>query len=273
MHARSIHPALRGLVYRYGAFEDDGRAAMVHREMPFPGVPLILTFAAPYLLSEATNPDLPIVPRRSFIAGLHATRTASQTTGATWAVQVDLTPIGALRILGFPLGELANLVVPTNDLLGAGIDELEQRLYHANSWDERFDLMDRFLLRRLANNVREPSALTWAWHQLRASHGGAAIAELAAELQWSRKRLIGMFENQLGVSPKLLARMLRFQRLLTLDARSANASWAQLAREAGYFDQAHLIREFRDFAGITPGHYRQLERMGGVIDADIGDSA
>lgn len=267
MHARPVHPALRGLVERYGGFEENARIALVRREMPFAGAPLILTFGAPYLLSEASYPELPVVARRSFVAGLHQTFTTSETTGATWAVQIDLTPIGAYRIFALPMAELTNRVVETVDTFGPSIPELEQQLFHAGTWDERFNLIDAFLLKRLATGPTESMEITWIWRQLRDGHGTASIAALAEELQWSRKRLIGTFRDQLGMSPKMLARLLRFQRLLELDRQAEAIAWSDLALRSGYYDQAHLIREFRAFTGITPGAYRRLGHSAGVIDA------
>lgn len=267
MHARPVHPMLRGLVERYGGFEENARVALIRRETPFAGAPLILTFGAPYLLSEASYPELPVVARRSFVAGLHQTFTTSETTGATWAVQIDLTPIGAYRIFALPMAELTNRVVATVDIFGPSIQELEQRLFQAGTWDERFDLIDAFLLKRLVTGPTESMEVAWVWRQLLAAYGNVPIASLADELHWSRKRLIGTFRDQLGMSPKMLGRVLRFQRALALDGQQQASSWSDLALRSGYYDQAHLIREFRAFTGITPGAYRRLGHSAGVIDA------
>ncbi len=257
MHSCAIHPMLRGLVIRTVGFEEFACAGLVHRELPFAGLPLILVFGAPYLLSEASDSDQPLVSRRSFVAGLHETRTTSKTTGATWGVQIDLTPIGAYRILGLPLGDLANLVVDATEVFGDVIFQLEQQLFDARSWADRFDLIDAFLIERLLSGPRESTEIAWVWHQLRSTHGGVPIALLADELGWSRKRLIGACRDQLGLPPKMLGRVLRFQRLLALNGNADAASWSDLAIRSGYCDQAHLVREFRAFTGITPGMYRR----------------
>ena len=267
MRTRPVPHALRELVLRYGGFEEGAHLALTRREMPYAGTPLILTFGAPYLLSEAIDPDRPAVSRRSFVAGIHETRTTSKTTGATWTVQIDLTPIGAYRIIGLPMIELTNRVVDAVEVLGPSILEFEQRLYHALTWEERFDIIDTYLLHRLDRGPRESPEITWVWRQLRAAHGDIEISALGEELQWSRKRLTRTFRDQLGVGPKMAGRILRFQRLLALDRSFPGASWSDLALRSGYFDQAHLIREFREFTGITPGAYRQLDRGIGLVES------
>ncbi len=200
-----------------------------------------------------TDPDQPTVARRSFVAGLHETRTTWKTTGATWGVQIDLTPIGAYRIFGLPLSDLANLVVDATNLFGPGIAQLEQRLFDARSWDDRFDLIDGFLMAKLLVGPRESNEIAWVWHQVRSTGGNVRIALLADKLGWSRKRLISACRDQLGLSPKMLGRVLRFQHVLKLNDNDGSASWSDLAYKSGYCDRAHLVREYRTFTGIAPG--------------------
>ena len=99
-------------------------------------------------------------------------------------------------------------------------------------------------------------AVSWAWQRLCATHGRVRISELAEELGWSRKRLVAGFREHVGLAPKTVARVLRFQHAVRL-AEQTQLGWLEIAFRCGYYDQAHLIREFRAISGCTPGTFFQ----------------
>jgi AraC-like DNA-binding protein len=115
---------------------------------------------------------------------------------------------------------------------------------------------------------RPPRDLVWAWHRLRVSGGRVAIGALAKELGFSRKHLALRFRHEFGISPKLLARILRFDRAVRLIGAGRVAGLADLAAASGYADQAHLSREFRVFAGSARTAFlrRRLPDEGGFLD-------
>jgi transcriptional regulator GlxA family with amidase domain len=93
-----------------------------------------------------------------------------------------------------------------------------------------------------------------AWRLIVAGGGRTPIGDLAREVGWSHRHLIARFRQQVGLTPKTAARLVRFEALLAR-LRERPASWARLAAEAGYADQAHLVRDFRSFTGRTPTTY------------------
>jgi AraC-like DNA-binding protein len=229
------------------------------REVPFPGVPLILG------LETAWEIDGPRATAReaTFVAGLHEGPTLVRPTASSWScVELRLTPTAAHRILGLPMHELANRTVALADLVPEA-DELVDRLREA-PWPERFDLVERFLLRRLDAAREPPRGIEWSWEQLRLTDGQAPIGQLAAELGWSHRRLIARFREHVGLAPKAVGRVIRFDRAVwTL--RSAAAELAEVAYECGYYDQAHMNRDFRELGGTTPNAFRSsLLESGGV---------
>jgi AraC-like DNA-binding protein len=168
-------------------------------------------------------------------------------------------------VLGWPMGVLARQVVALEDL-GGPFARLPERLAAAGGWQERFAALDAFLGARLADARRPAPGVAWAWTSLRATHGATPVGALAAELGWSRRRLAGSFREQVGLPPKLYARILRFRHVLRrLDGRP-EPHWAEIAYDCGYYDQAHFNRDFRAFAGTTPTDYlgRRLPGGGGV---------
>jgi AraC-like DNA-binding protein len=166
-------------------------------------------------------------------------------------MQVNLDPLAARALVGAPLHELAQRTVPLEDVLDAPF--LVERLADARGWDARFALLDDMLAARLAN-MQPSREVAWAWRRLRETHGRVAVGELAAELGWSRKRIVARFRDEIGLPPKAAARLLRFERAREL---AGAMSWGELAFECGFADQSHLIAEFRRVTGRTPETFLQ----------------
>ena len=161
--------------------------------------------------------------------------------------------------------ELANEVVPLEAALPRILARITDQLEDAASWDERFALLDAILLSRLAD-AREPSReVAWAWRILDETHGKAPIGWICDRLGRSRRHLAAGFRDQVGLPPKTVARIMRFDRAVALIGRP-DAQLAGIAFECGYYDQAHLNRDFREFAGTSPAAFaRQIHPDGGVI--------
>jgi AraC-like DNA-binding protein len=229
------------------------------REVPFPGVPLILGLETAWELDGPTGRTR----EPSFVAGLHAAPTLVRPTERSWScIELRLTPIGAHRIFGLPMHELTNRTVPLAEVAPEA-DELVERLRDA-PWAERFDLVERFLLERLAAARETPTDVEWSWEELRRTGGRAPIGGLAAELGWSHRRLVARFREQIGLAPKAVGRVMRFDRAVSV-LRSAAAGLAEVAYECGYYDQAHMNRDFRELGGTTPNTFRSsLLESGGV---------
>jgi AraC-like DNA-binding protein len=166
------------------------------------------------------------------------------------------------------MGSLAREVVTLEDLLGTDGRVLEERLMETGTWEERFDLVENMLGSKLEAAEQPPPDVDWAWRRLVASHGRLRVGELARELGCSRKHLAARFREHVGLPPKLVARMLRFRRASDL-LDTSTTSLAELAAVCGYYDQAHLDRDFHDLAGTTPTAY-QNERVTFFQDARAG---
>src|SRR2546421_8282237 len=213
------------------------------REVPFPGVPLILNLGPPW--------DIDGERHDSFVAGLHTAPAFVEGGSGFACIEVRLTPLTARRLLALPMHELMNRTVAADDVVPAA-RELTSRLRDARDWDARFDLVESFLLSRLADAPRPHTGVAWAWRRLMASGGRTRIGELADELGGSRRRLIGRFREAIGLAPKAAARVIRFDRAASALREGSAPPLAELALACGYFDQAHLNRDFRELAGTTP---------------------
>ena len=134
--------------------------------------------------------------------------------------------------------------------------ELVQRVGAAPDWPARFALIDAAIRARLADTAPVDAGIEWSLRRIADSGGAATISDLAAELGWSHRRLIARYRDAVGLPPKLVARIVRFERLAALVSDDAVTDWAGAALACGYFDQAHLAREVRVLADITPTELR-----------------
>jgi AraC-like DNA-binding protein len=263
MASRAPHARLAGGVLRYCGYEEHTAQPLRRLEAPFAGVVVILSFGEKIRLVDADGRD---ELHRSFSGGLSDGPTFTEHGGTQHGIQVDLAPPAARALFGMPLRELTNRVVSLDDLLGREGAELIERLYDAPRWDQRFDLLDELLSRRLEDGSRVAAPLLGAWRRLTEARGRVEIEELAGELGYSRRHLSARFGEELGLSPKTYARVLRFEHAVERLGRDDGARFAEIAQDCGYYDQAHLNRDFREFAGTSPGDYvgRLLPDGGGV---------
>jgi AraC-like DNA-binding protein len=185
----------------------------------------------------------------AFAMGARGSFTVLEGACAPFHLEVLLAPLGAYRPLDQPMDELGGRLLDLVEVLGADGRRLAEQLRETSSWRQRLALVDRLLLER---GPRPSPEVGWAWRRLVATGGAVPIGQLAREVGWSHKHLLAKFRRQVGLRPKTAARLIRFDGVLSrLDGRR-RLDWGRVAREVGYADQAHLVREFRQFTGTTP---------------------
>ncbi len=200
----------------------------------------------------------------AFVTGLTDTHAVIDQFGAIECVDLKLTPLGAYTLLGVPMDELTGAVVDLADVLGPAGARLTERLANTPDWADRFAVLDGFLTDRAARGPEPAPEVAWAWRRLGESGGTVPIGALAHEVGWSRRHLVTRFRQQVGLPPKTVARIVRFSRLLR---RVGGAELSRVAAECGYYDQAHMNRDFREFAGTTPTDY--LSRLPGRAAREV----
>jgi AraC-like DNA-binding protein len=177
----------------------------------------------------------------------------TESPGTASCVQVNLTPLGARRFLGLPMHELADRVVPLADVLGRAADRLEEQLADARDAEARLALVESLLVGRLADAAPARPDVAYGWRRLEETGGRLRIGALADELGCSRRHLNAQFRDHVGLPPKVVARLIRFNRALPLVERGV--AGVEVAYRCGYADQAHLVNEFRRFSGSTPAAF------------------
>ena len=192
--------------------------------------------------------------------GLHTTPAVITHPGRQSGIQLALSPLGARALLGRPAGELAGIDVDGSDVLGAVARELHERLREAASWPARFALLDQILLDHADLDHQVAPDIAEAWRLLTRSGGTIRAGDLARRVGWSPRYLQRRLLAETGLTPKAAARVTRFDRARrTLQRQAATPAGAPgtlnlagLAAGCGYYDQAHLAREFRELAGCPP---------------------
>lgn len=216
---------------------------------------ILLSFGFDWRIGDATNPSHPWERHTSFVAGLHEKSVLTEHDGQSYGMQVSLTPPGAHALFGIPMHELAGRTIALDAVLGKQADRLPEQLAGLDDWTERFELLDATLASRLEDAQPLSPGVVWAWRRLRQTHGRVPIGEFAGERGWSRKRFAARFREEVGLAPKSVARLLRFERAKALMEGDDRPGLAQLALECGYYDQSHLTNEFRRITGATPAVY------------------
>jgi AraC-like DNA-binding protein len=253
--------ALRPFVTWYTGYRQAGMAPARHRGLPSPSLTMIITLDDALVVERHPDPSQPASRHDIMLGGLH-TSPAQVTHDGRWSgIQLALTPLGARAVLGMPAAELASIDVEAVDVLGSVAVEVRERVLAERGWPGRFAAIDAFITRRLdrAGPIQARPEVSHAWRRLLETGGALSVATLAAETGWSARHLAARFRAETGLSPKEAARVIRFDRarrvLLRRNASGQRGLLADLAADCGYYDQAHLAREFRDLAGCPPSQW------------------
>jgi AraC-like DNA-binding protein len=188
----------------------------------------------------------------AWYSGLHERAIVIESLKGTHLVSARLHPLGALRLFGLSIAGTVNAVTDLEMLLGPPARELRTLLLGAESAEERFGHLERFLDARLSRGVVPSTIVCAAARLIEEAHGNLRIASLHSELGVSRKQLWLRFARELGMSPKAYARLQRFVWTLARLRESTSVEWPRLAVAAGYSDQSHLVRDFRRVASASP---------------------
>ena len=169
-------------------------------------------------------------------------------------IGVRFRPGGLAAFTRLPMHELANQVLDLRNGLAAGAESLEYQLYDAVDFDQQASLLDRFFLSRLHSTEAHQLTLHLA-RQI--ASGEVNIQQVSAEAGYSIRTVDRLFRQHLGLTPRLYARIQRFQSALRLLSGTGTLSFLQVALATGYYDQAHFTHDFSAFAGMTPSAFRQ----------------
>ena len=220
---------------------------------PFPPTPL--QFIAFYL-------DDPVIAQKegegTFRKGGRCIVVGPQTTRVNLLVQeshrcfvIAFKPCGLYRLLGIPMNELFDDGFEGTELFGPEMNSITEHLQETGSFSDMVCIVEKFLLHQL-DTLKSILPIDAAMEVLVRHEGLGSIDQIASLACLSLRQFERKCHERLGYSPKFFARVVRFSKAYRLREMQPALSWTTIAHEAGYYDQMHFIRDFKQFAGITP---------------------
>jgi len=252
-------PPLAGYVEFFGHWRHSG-ATYRSRALPRGAVTIVFDVGRRQQLDfYAADGRTRLAVPPAVIAGPHREPYVTDIAAEEPAMAIHFRPGGALPFFGIPLSDLEDASVGLDEIWGRAGHELHERLIVADSVAARFDLLEQFLLARARFSVSRHPGVAAALAAIEANPS-IRMTELRHLAGLPTKPMISQFRAEVGLAPKAYARIRRLQAALRrLDG--GTVSGAAIATDIGYFDQAHFLREFRSFTGMTPKQYALQGRV------------
>jgi AraC-like DNA-binding protein len=208
---------------------------------------MIFHFQDPY---EICTPKKMERQSLTLIAGQLDSPIILRATGRSGVFGIKFKPTGMWGIFGFQMSELTNETISCKELIREEFDSITERLHFARSNSERINIVEKLLFGR-SQDQRHSTVADQIINKINASKGRIRIQNLAKELKMSTRTVERIFQQQVGISAKLFSRLIRFNHVLSL-LQTPAVSKSDLTFLAGYFDQAHFNKEFKEFSGENP---------------------
>jgi AraC-like DNA-binding protein len=170
---------------------------------------------------------------------------------------ITFQPQGAMRFFELPLSELSNQTIAWKEVFSGSIRQVEEQLYEANSFHERVRIADAFLYKKLMTNLdcRNFDRINNSVRKIDLTKGKVSIDKLASDACLSRKQFERNFTSGIGIPPKQFLKVVRFQHAIYQKQLSPDLNLTRLALDSGYYDQSHMINDFRTLSGNSPSEY------------------
>jgi len=249
--SRTPGPPLHAFVESLWFCENDPRPHALERVLPSGTAQLIINLKEDQTCTYDTESGEAVTASGS-IFGVQSRYCIIDTTEQECVAGVVFKPGGTVPFFRIPVYEACDVDVPLDVLWGRCAGELREQLLEARGPQDKLDALERALTSRFRLTAPHPAvgfALASFGHE-------ASVSAVTDVIGLSPKRFIERFKEAVGVTPKHYCRILRFQRALACSESGRYVDWTRVAMDAGYFDQAHFIHDFRSFAGITPTMYQ-----------------
>ncbi|MEM7479732.1 MAG: helix-turn-helix transcriptional regulator [Acidobacteriota bacterium] len=236
---------------------------------------ILPTTATELVIDLRDDSDL---PDWTMVIGPHAGFFSIATDVRADAVGIHFRPGGAYALSRTPALHLRDTFVVPEDVFGAKIIRLlRSRLLPLTEPMDRFNILEDFLLQCLdAGPPKSHPAVAMATAAFRQQPDGPTVTEVARSTGYSSTHLVTLFRREIGIAPKLFCRIQRFRHALRqIEEQNSTLRWADLAFDCGYSDQAHMVREFREFSGYSPTSFvaRRTSLVGHLREDCVSQSA
>jgi AraC-like DNA-binding protein len=222
---------------------------------------LLINLGPPQYRIEPGPPEVRVPFVDVWYSGLHQGPIDTEAPHGNALLGIAFTARGTFPWLGERMDAFSDRIIALVDALGDGALRLRERLLNTAALEARFQVVERWLITRLKPRSIIHPAVRWAVDRIAATGGRMSIEDLASQTGFTRKHLGNLFQQQVGLSPKALARVHRFRGALALlDRDDGQVPWAELAEQCGFYDQSHLINELRRFTGLSPVELARRDR-------------
>lgn len=224
------------------------------RLLPDGNIEVLLNFGDEYTQYAASDSLHPKTFAGSQIVGQRRSYYMSTSVGKIDLISISFKPGGLSPFVDFPVADITGSTVSIKTLRSNLFSEIEERVYYATDLNSKINLIQQVLLNQL--NKNEKANKVFGFVSLAHSiNQYSSISHFLHNHTINKRKLERDFDHHVGISPKLLQRLLRFKRSVKTFYSSRVKSLTDLAYECGYFDQAHFINDFKEFAGLTPRQF------------------
>ena len=203
---------------------------------------------------DSRNPEVFTTVPGCVVSGPRSKFFVIDTAGESQTVGVHFKPGGAFPFFKVSPGDLNNESVALDALWGRASSRLRERLLAAATPENMFRELEVCLLEQLTRPLQRHPAVAFALRQLSGSRC-SPVSKVVEQVGFSQRRFIQIFSSEVGLTPKLVCRVNRFQNVVRSVHGQDEVDWTDVALSCGYYDQAHFIHDFQSFAGITPSAY------------------
>ncbi len=207
------------------------------------------------LFKQYVKDEAFVVQPRCFVFGQITNSLAIEPTGTTGIFAVRFLPDGFIPFATLPLSVMENRAVPLQELFGTDGEQLAQNMLNASSHSERITIIETFLMQQIVAPAAIDRVTKLSVEVIMQLNGQLSVQELSNQIQINRRQLERKFASVIGLSPKQLAKIIRLQAALKMLAGKQFTSLTSLAQEGSYYDQAHFIKDFKEFTGLSPKQF------------------
>ncbi|MBC7934842.1 MAG: AraC family transcriptional regulator [Rhizobacter sp.] len=248
------HPLLQEFIncimIIHAEVEADGRANICIYP-PTPQTSLFFYINDRVKVKKENDEDFILQPR-SALVGLQATTVTLDINSDHKAVRVGFHPGGMYRLLGISMKDMIDDHYDAEDVFGKEMKIINEQLAESKSFDAIRNVIESFLLDKV-KSLKSALPFDMAMLEMLRYNGNMPMEKIASLACLSLRQFERVSKDRIGISPKLYARLARFSKAYRLRENFPAISWTSIAYECGYFDQMHLIRDFKEFAGMLPG--------------------
>lgn len=255
IHTYIPQPPLSDFVAKFWLYEGDDPAHARERLLPTGTMDLVINLRDDTeRVYDRQNHDRFQSFCGPLICGPHSEFFVIDTASQASVMGVHFKPGGAFPFFKAPAAELHNIHLSLDTLWGAEAGYLREQMLEAKTVEAKFRRLEQSLLAHTTRPLARHPAVCFALKELQ-SLPTRPISDVTGQIGLSQRRFIQVFNEEVGLTPKLYCRVRRFQQVLHLIKQEQQVEWADVASTCGYFDQAHFIHDFRAFSGLNPTTY------------------